>query len=287
MISKIWRLKNEFQSKGIDILFNYLTSCDVIGAIAARMAGVKRIYSGIRNARVDWYKMIADKFIHNHLATGTIYNCYSGASYFSSKGFNKKKNIVIPNGFPNLAAPTVRKDRKIKHIITTGRFVPQKDYHTMIQVIAKLWEQRQDFVMDIIGYGVEENNIKSWIEDYGIGNIINIHIKPDNVQEIVKQADIYLSTSLFEGTSNSIMEAMNWSLPIVATNVGDNNRLIFNNENGVLHTIGDVEGMAQSLSKLLNSVELRNKWGQKGHSILSSDFSLAAFEQKYIHLISE
>ena len=287
LFSKIGQLRRSLKSSKTDILFNYLTSCDVIGGIAGRCAGVKRVYGGIRNTRLEWSKMVVERFVHNHIATGTIYNCYSGAEYFTSKGFDKNKNIIIPNGFLDIAEPISRNDRAVKHIVTTGRFVPQKDYRSMIQVVAKLKESRTDFVMDIIGYGIEEDNIRNWIAEYGVEDITNIFIRPDNVQEIVRNADVYLSTSLFEGTSNSIMEALNWSLPVVATNVGDNNRLIYPNENGTLHPIGDVEGMAQSISKLLNSVELRNNWGERGHNILSDNFSLAAFEKKYTHLISE
>lgn len=286
IISKVLRLKNELQSNKIDILFNYLTSCDVVGAIAARMAGVERVYSGIRNARLEWHKMIADRFAHNHLATATIYNCYSGASYFSSQGFRKSKNIVIPNGFLDIATPIVREDRTIKHIVTTGRFVPQKDYHTMIRVISRLKEVRQDFVMDIIGYGVEEDNIRKWIKEQGVDEFVNIHIRPDNVQEIVRDADIYLSTSLFEGTSNSIMEALNWSLPVVATNVGDNDHLVVNKENGTLHSIGDVDDMVQSIIALLDDINLRNMYGSNGYHLLTNNYSIDAFEQRYLQLLT-
>lgn len=288
IMSKILKLKREFQSKRIDVLFNYLTSCDVVGTIAARMGGVKRIYGGIRNARLEsWQKLVADRFVHNNLATGTIYNCYSGAEYFTSRGFNEKKNIVIPNGFPNIAEPIVRDDREVKHIVTTGRFVPQKDYHTMIQVISQLKELRQDFMMDIIGYGVEEDNIRKWIEEYGVSKYVNIHIKPDKVQEIVRDADIYLSTSLFEGTSNSIMEALNWSMPVVATNVGDNKHLVVDGKNGNIHSLGDVEGMVNSLLKLLDSIELRNNFGAYSHKLLKDNFSLDAFEERYIKVIGQ
>jgi len=47
------------------------------------------------------------------------------------------------------------------------------------------------------------------------------------------------------------MEAMNWSLPIVATDVGDNYCLVSNHENGTLHKIGDIGAMVASLSALL------------------------------------
>ena len=283
--AKIQELKSLLKGNNIEILFNYLTKPNFIGSIAAKKAGVAHIYNGIRNSRIDWWKLILERFAHNRYATGTIYNCYSGEEYFSSKGLKKEKAIVIPNCFPNISAPIVREDKEVKHIVTVGRFVPQKDYKTIIVTIAELVKLRQDFVMDIIGYGEEEQNIRGWIKEYGVGEYINIHIRPDNVQDIVCDADIYLSTSLFEGTSNSIMEALNWSLPVVATNVGDNDHLVIDMVNGTLHPIGDAEGMATSIAKLLESSQLRNEYGMASNRNLRENYSMEIFEERYLQLI--
>ena len=246
---------------------------------------MKKIYNGIRSSRLPWWKVILERYVHNRHATATIYNCYSGAAYFAGRGFCKKKNIVIPNCFPDISEPMCREEKGVKHIVTVGRFVPDKDYKTIISTIAELKALRQDFVMDIIGYGEEEQNIRGWIEEYGVGEYINIYIRPDNVQEIVKDADIYLSTSLFEGTSNSIMEALNWSLPVVATNVGDNDHLVIDGVNGTLHPIGDAEGMAKSIATLLGSVEMRNEYGAKSNQNLRDNYSMEIFEKRYLQLI--
>lgn len=85
-----------------------------------------------------------------------------------------------------------------------------------------------------MGYGSLEAQIREWIKQYGIDDITTVYINPNNIAELLDQANIYISTSLFEGTSNSIMEAMNADLPIVATNVGDNGQLVQNRENGFL-----------------------------------------------------
>lgn len=284
-LSKIGQLKEELKQNGTEVLLNYLTSCDVIGAIAGRLAGVGKIYGGIRNARVEWSKMIADKIAHNYIASGSIYNCYSGAKYFTSKGYKGNRNVVIPNCFLNIAEPIEREERDVKHIVTVGRFVPQKDYKTVIRTIACLKELRKDFIMDIIGYGVEEQNIRAWIKEYGVEDYTKIYIRPDNVQDIVRDADIYLSTSLFEGTSNSIMEALNWSLPVVATNVGDNDHLVIDGVNGTLHPIGDAEGMAKSIAVLLDSVDLRNEYGATSNRNLRENYSMEIFEKRYLQLI--
>lgn len=286
-IAKAKELKSILANENIEILFNYLTKPNVIGAIAGKKVGVKRIYNGIRNSRIDWWKLILERFAHNHYATATIYNCYSGEEYFSSKGLKKEKAIVIPNCFPNIAEPITREDKDVKHIVTVGRFVPQKDYKTIIRTIAELKEFRKDFVMDIIGYGTEKQNIRNWIKEYGVEDYINIYIRPKNVQNIVRDADIYLSTSLFEGTSNSIMEALNWSLPVVATNVGDNDLLVIEGVNGTLHPIGDAKGMAESIAKLLASSDLRNGLGLAGNKNLRENYSMEIFEKRYLKLIEQ
>ena len=282
---KINQLKELFRECNIEILFNYLTFPNVIGSLVGKRAGVKKCYGGIRSSRLPWWKIILERFVHNNYATATIYNCYSGAEYFGNKGFHKEKNIVIPNCFQNIAEPIEREEKDVKHIVTVGRFVPDKDYKTIIRTLAELKELRKDFVMDIIGYGVEEQNIRSWIKEFDVEKYINIYIRPDNVQEIVRDADIYLSTSLFEGTSNSIMEALNWSLPVVATNVGDNDHLVINGVNGMLHSIGDAKNIAKSIAILIKNNELRNKYGLESNRNLRENYSMEIFEERYVKLI--
>lgn len=282
---KLKVLKNTLKDNDINVLFNYLTKPNFVGSFAAKRSGVKQVYNGIRSSRVEWWKLLLERIAHNKFATGTIYNCYSGEEYFSSKGLIKEKAIVIPNCFPNIAEPIVRKDRVVKHIVTVGRFVPPKDYNTIIRTVAELKDLRKDFVMDIIGYGEEKQNIRMWIKEFGVEKYINIYIRPNNVQDIVRDSDIYLSSSLFEGTSNSIMEALNWSLPVVATNVGDNDHLVIDGKNGYLHPIGDAEGMAQSLSRLLDSIELRNRFGYESNQNLRNNYSVDIFEDRYLKLI--
>lgn len=284
MFSKIKQVRHIIKCSQTDVLFNYLTMPDIVGSLVGRLSGI-RVYNGIRNSRLPKGKILIEKIVHNALATGTIYNCYSGAEYFGNLGFCKNKNIVIPNCFPNIADPIVRVDNPKKIIITVGRFDPQKDYKTLIQSVAKL--QRDDFRLSIVGYGILEEQIRRWVNSYNIEDKTDIHIKPNNVNELEGNADIYISTSLFEGTSNSIMEALNWSLPVVATNVGDNNRLVINGENGYLHSVGDVGGLSVSLNRLLDSVELRNRMGVKGNQILRENYSMGIFERRYLDLIED
>ena len=284
LIAKVRHIKKFLMNTKTSVLFNFLSLPDVIGSYIGHKLGIK-VYNGIRTTRLESKKECFERYAHNHWATGTIYNCYSGAEYFGAKGFNADKNIVIPNGFPSIAHALNRPPKQLKIIITVGRFDAAKDYETIIKSASML--QRNDWRLCIVGYGVLEAQIRGWVKDYGIEDRTDIHIKPDNVAELEHNADIYISASIYEGTSNSIMEAMNWSLPVVATNVGDNNYLIIDGENGYLHQVGDVIGIVESLNRLLDSTELRNRMGTNGNGRLRENYSMEIFEKRYVELIEK
>lgn len=278
-------LKRILQDGQFDVLFNYLTFCDVVGGMIAKLSGVKTVFGGIRNARLPWAKMMAERFAHNYISDYTIYNNYSGAEYFGGHGFNPSKNIVIHNCFENIAPYYQHPSTDCPKIISVGRFVEQKDYLTALKAVKQLKDQHIRFKYVIVGYGVLEKQIREWVVSLGLEDVVDIKIAPKNIPELLLEADIYLSTSLFEGTSNSLLEALNASLPIVATNVGDNSYIVIEDKNGTLHPIGDYEQIADSLKRLITDSELRERFGIAGHQNLIENFSENKFADSYVNLI--
>lgn len=282
---KLKEYANILEENNVFCSFNYLTKCDFWGAIIAKRCGVKKVYNGIRNSKLEGYKNVLEWISHNFIASGTIFNCYSGEKAFRHKGFRKCKCISIPNCFPNIAEPMEKVYKEIVRIITVARFHPQKDYETAIKAISVLKKAYENFVFDLCGYGVLEKQIRGWVKQYDVEDVVEFHIHPNNIPELLKEADIYISTSLFEGTSNSIMEAMNWCLPVVCTNVGDNDKLVHDGENGYLTQIGDAEQMAAKLKSLIADRNLRQEMGLRSNQILRENYSMEIFEKRYIELI--
>lgn len=271
----------------VHYLFNYLTQCDFWGAIVGRLCGVSRIYNGIRNSELEKYKVALEFVSHNFISNGSIFNCFSGEEVFVSKGFKKNKSRTIPNCFVDITSPFRRDETAVKNIITIGRFVPQKDYKTAIQAISELKKKRNDFIFNIVGYGDLEDKIREWVALYGVDDVVKFHVNSKIINELLIKSDVYLSTSLFEGTSNSIMEAMNVCLPVVATNVGDNSYLVSDKNSGYLHDVGDFRGLASSMDCLLSNIELRNKMGICGNKILREKYSFDIFKARYLKVLTE
>jgi len=204
-------------------------------------------------------------------------------------GYNPQKMVVIHNCFEFKTEDHYTEENSEVKIITVARFVNQKDYLTSIKAInyavSKIGNKKIRYI--IIGYGKLENKIKEWINEYEINDNIMLLINPRNVNEYLLKADIYLSTSLFEGLSNSIMEAMSHSLPIIATNVGDNSYLVKNDHNGYLTEIGDHVKLGSYIVELTNDSGKRLEFGKKSFLHLKENFSNRKFEQSYLNVINK
>jgi glycosyltransferase involved in cell wall biosynthesis len=81
-----------------------------------------------------------------------------------------------------------------------------------------------------------------------------------------RAADVFVLPSHAEGVPLSMLEAMAYALPVVATSVGGIPEVLPDGEAGLLVEPGDVEGLCDAIRKLSGSVELRNRLGQCGRS---------------------
>ena len=285
LIRRLFAFFKYVKANKIALIFSYLTAANFFACVAKLFCNV-RVCTGLRNAQLPFAKMVVDRFLTNNLADGSVVNCFSGAENFRKRRFNAEKMVVIPNCIENISPYEEKEVGKVPKIITVGRFVPQKDYETAIHAISLLKAKGVPFQFEIVGYGKLENKIRYWVDLYGITDVTTIKINPDNIDDLLKSADIYVSTSLFEGTSNSIMEGMNANLPIIATDVGDNAYLIKNGENGYLVPLGDSSKIAELLCCLLRNKDAWRNMGQKSKQILIDGFSLDKFFSRYEMLVN-
>ena len=271
------------------IIFSYLASGNLLNRIAGFLAGVKYRIGGIRNTVLPPMKIPLEKFFHNYLLTKTISNSHSAVNSLSKLGFKPEKFHIIHNAFSLNQQEIIRPVTNVVNIISVARFVLQKDYYTALQAIASLKDRlthsQFDFKYFLIGYGEQEAQIREWVKDLGVEDKVEVVIKPDNLEEYFKKADIFLTTSLFEGLSNSVMEALSFSLPVVATPAGDMEYLVKHGKNGYIVETGDVKGISDKLNILINDYDLRIKMGLKSYEILSKNFSMKKFKKEYLKLI--
>lgn len=274
---------NLFKDSINPVCISYLATTNTINAVLGKVAGVHIRIGGIRSSEHTWFKKVLQRHLHNFWLNHSVFNNHVGLQKLTEAGFNRSKASVIHNAvdIPELE----ENNHKTITIISVGRFVEAKDYLTSLAAVKIVSLNSLPFKYIIIGQGELEGLIKSQIVSLEIESIVEVVINPDSIDQYYRSSNIYLSTSVFEGLSNSIMEAMSFGLPVVATDVGDNKYLVKDGETGFLTKVKDVETIASKLEQLINDVQLRNTMGTKGRQHIIENFSMEKFTKQYIELI--
>lgn len=289
-LKKYFQFVKILREERVSIILSYLTLPNFIAGISKISLRKIVTIGGIRNEKLPYHKFLFERWTHNNLNNASIFNNYSAKINFTKRGFKSDKVFVIHNAIENnqrISSPG--KARSDIRIVTVSRFVEQKDFTTALRSFKNLIDRNNSHTISyyIVGYGPMEKEINSLAKDLNILDRIKFFINPTNIPEILKDCDIYLSTSLYEGLSNSIMEAMVAGLPIVATDVGDNRYLIKDGYNGYLVPCKDINMITEKLAFLTESEALRRKYGDFSKSRIRDKFSKGNLLENYLKLFSE
>jgi glycosyltransferase involved in cell wall biosynthesis len=216
----------------------------------------------------------------------TIFNNYAGYQMCIKKGFKIKKAVVIQNAV-EYRNPIYRTKKEILTILSVGRFEPVKDYFTALKAIKHLKSMNLKLKYYIIGWGSLENEIKNYIQKNELSGICNIVVNPRRIEPFYQEADIFLQTSLFEGLSNTILEAMCFSLPVVASDVGDISKIIIAEKNGFLCETRNHMDFAKKLNLLIENYNLRNSFGKFSFNHVNKNFSYDLYKKKYLTFLND
>src|SRR4029078_7934952 len=131
---------------------------------------------------------------------------------------------LIQNGvdLANFAFEDRHPQRGIKRAVTVARLNEVKDQATMLRALRRLIETKPDFTLDIVGDGPERQSLHSLAAELSLGDRVRFHGFHEDVRPFLAAADIFWLSSISEGISLTLLEAMAVGLPVVATDVGGN-----------------------------------------------------------------
>ncbi len=149
------------------------------------------------------------------------------------ENFTNKKVIVQPSGINNMFFEpfTKRFSKKVIQVITVANLVPKKNLDLILDIAKKL----KNIKFIIVGEGKERKKLQRRIDLELIDNLTLFGFKtPKEIKKLYIKSDLFLLTSLKEGTPTSILEAMSCGLAIVSSNAGGIQNIINNGVNGFI-----------------------------------------------------
>jgi glycosyltransferase involved in cell wall biosynthesis len=156
-------------------------------------------------------------------------------------------------------SPDSRTGYSGKIILTACRLNAQKDFVTLLRAFREVREQIESRLV-IVGDGELRGEIVRYAREIGVEKDLVITGFQQNPYRLMKNADIFILSSFFEGFGNVIVEAMALGVPVVATDAPSGPAEIIQDQvNGLLVPVQDHGTMANAVIKLLLDKALREK----------------------------
>lgn len=186
--------------------------------------------------------------------------------YMTGLKIPPEKIVYIPNGvdverFQKRVAFDLRRRFDLPEsaplVLSVGREHPQKDFKTGITAFARVAAGVPDARYVILGRGVGAN--RELAERMGLaGKVVLCNgLDGDELVGAYQQADVLLSSSVWELHSLVVMEGLAAGAPCVVTDVSGSPDVIEDGRNGFVVEPGDADAMAQALLKVLSDPEMR------------------------------
>ena len=192
---------------------------------------------------------------------------------------NSTKNKKIKKHFFKKNNRVFGIDNNKKNIISVCRLVDQKNIFEIFKIAKNL--NIYNFI--VLGEGYLFNKAKGYLKKHNINNVYLLGNKRD-IFKYLKESEIFLSTSLYEGHPISILEAMSIGMPIVASNVIGNVDTIKNNHSGFFYELGDIIEASKCIKDIINNKKLKLKISFNAYKRHRKFFSTIKMKNSYISL---
>tara|TARA_E500000178_G_scaffold356507_1_gene434945 strand:+ start:4190 stop:5281 length:1092 start_codon:yes stop_codon:yes gene_type:complete len=185
--------------------------------------------------------------------------------------FNKKKISLIYNPylikFKNFK---VKKFDKTLKIVSAGRLTKQKNFIILIDAIIFLVNNGYDLKLTIIGSGPLERYIRNYIKDY---DFIKLYNWSNQIEKSLKKNDLFILPSLYEGSSNILLDSINISLPVLSSDCSGA-RDILAQQSKFIFKVNDKQDLIKKLKFFLSNKKKMIKDFRKSHKNLKN-FSIS------------
>lgn len=194
------------------------------------------------------------------------------AEYFKNR--IKTRCVVIPNPItPDLP---VWSGEKSSEIIAACRLVPQKNLTMLIRSYARFAKEHPESHLIIYGEGDLRENLEQQIKVLSLEANVSMPGFTGELPHIMAKSYMYVSSSDYEGISNSMLEALGVGIPTVCTDcpVGGARMFIKSGLNGLLTEVGDEEGLYMAMKKMYEDRTFAKRCSEDSRTvndILSAD----------------
>ena len=196
-----------------------------------------------------------------------------------------RKGVVIPNPL-NPALPEPYHGKRNKTIVSFCRMTPQKNLKLLVDTFSCVHEKYPDYRLEIYGEGESKEEIISYVSEKGLQPFVEIKPFDKTLHRKILDSCMFVSSSDYEGMSNSMLEALAIGLPAVCTDcpAGGARAIIQDHENGLLVPVRDVLALANAMNEVIEDPQLAQKLSENGAKI-RDELNVEAIGRRWLELL--
>jgi glycosyltransferase involved in cell wall biosynthesis len=292
--SQVYALLGELISLDLDTLHCWLDPCNIVGGLAGIALGIPRIILGGRNVNPShfplinepWFRSWYQVLLRSRRVVFTNNSKTGAADYARWLEISPSSIKVVYNGvdFTKFEKVTHKDVSEFKCSLGIGdhtpvvggvfRLGPEKRPFDFVAVIKRVKKQISNLKVVVAGSGVLEREVEQHIRREGLEDAIILLGRRSDIFVVMKSCDVLLHTAENEGSPNILMEAQSLGVPVVATTVGGIPELVEERVSGLLHSVGDVENLSESVIRILRDKTYGTRLGEAGKRLMTERFSI-------------
>lgn len=258
-------------------LINWAPLCGRLAGVPAVVStehGLSLWKSGLRIAFDRTMARFADKIV---VVAGAVRE-----TRVNRWGIPAEKLVVIPNSVDlsrfdfDIDRDAVREELHASDgplMVAVGHLTAVKGHSCLLQAAKRVVETVPGTVLSLVGDGPLLDELAAQAEELGISDSVRFLGYRQDVESILKSADVFVMSSLREGTSIAVLEAMAAGLPVVATAVGGNPEVIEDGKSGILVPVQDPAALGDALLRVLSEPEFAASLAKAARARVEAEYS--------------
>ena len=290
----VWNLVRLFRRERPDIVHTHAWGTLCEGLLAARLAGVPQVVHGEHGTlQLKPYQARIQRFAWGRVDRLLSVSSRLAEAMAKATGHPLDRVEVIRNGVDLSRFTAVDRGEARRHlnlpsgtiaIGTAGRLVPVKDQARLLEAFAQLAHRGLQFAGIIAGDGPLRADLDARAHALGIQDRVRFLGHRPDVERIYAALDLFVLSSVSEGLSNTILEAMASGLPVVATRVGGADELIDEGTTGLTVPASNAAALGGAIERLVRAPELLTRMGRAGRDRALIHFGLDRMLSDYTNV---
>lgn len=286
------------KASGPDMVISYLAGPNALMELSGLFRRRFAFIVSERCLEVEGRKRFARYGLH-FLADAVVCNSHSQYRHILET-FPRlaDRTHVIANGvdlerfFP--VEPRPKRPEELR-ILVLARVHPQKNPFGLVKAMEIVRQEQPQLEVSVDWYGDPwyQNEdyyfrLEEIIERRKLKDVFRFHPAVKKVEQLYHEADVVCLPSLYEGTSNTVREAMACGIPLLVSRTGDNPRLVKEGQNGLMFDASSAQDIAATIIHFAKkSNKAQRKMGLEGRKLVETTSSLDTVFDSYVELIQE